>query len=158
MVKVKPLLIYIYIYPLTSVFTTTNNISYIKNAWVVQLHEELANMSDKLLSTDIKSGVLQRKNDEFLMDMFIRQYTNTSTLRQLNYCRMYLQIEWLSDITTNDGKQLHLRYYYGLQQKPYTNHRWPYQEKPLVKIWDIWKEALDRVIGGKLTLCYPLQE
>ena len=105
------------------VFTTTNNISYIENAWVVQLHEELANMSGKLLLTDIKSRVLQRNNDEFLMDMFIRQYMNTSTLCQLNYCGMYLQVKRLSDIATNDGKRLQPRYYYGLQQNPYTNHR-----------------------------------
>ena len=84
-------------------FTHSQTISYIENDWVSQLHSELAQISGKLLLNDLSSGVLQRENDEFVMDKFLQHYSNSAILKRFNYYIMYLRVSRLSDITTNDS-------------------------------------------------------
>ena len=137
-------------------FTTSNNIAYIESKWVIHLHEELVEMSGKLLITDLNGGVLQRNRDEFLMDIFTSTYKNVTMLAHLNYCRMYLKIARLSDIATNEGKYMQSHFYHGRKQNDLSNQQWPYQEKPSVDIWRIWRCALDRICDHGRRLRHPL--
>ena len=115
---------------LNPIFTTDNNIEYIENKWVIQLHTELKTMTGKLWCSHIPNRTLLRANDQFLMDAWDAAGLQSSTLQTLNYCRMYLRVARLSDIVTNDGCQIQAQYLYGTAINPHTTHEWPRQEKP----------------------------
>ena len=55
------------------------------------------------------------------MDIFTIQYTNVNQLQHLNYCRIYLKVARLSDITTNYGKYIQSQIYYGQKQNDMSN-------------------------------------
>jgi hypothetical protein len=85
-----------------------------------------------------------RENDKHLMDV-IQQYVQSPTQqRKLNYCRLYLHITHISDITTSDGRKLHPEM---LQQPSKFNNQhkhllWPEQGKPKTITWELWKKTL----------------
>ena len=76
---------------------------YIENSWVIQLHQALHEMGGKLLLHQFSSGILQRVNDQFIMDAIPINKIFLPTIRRINYCRLYLRVRRLSDIVTNDG-------------------------------------------------------
>ena len=47
-----------------------------------------------------------RENDVFLMDEFLKYNFSSQQLKQINTCRIFLQVILLSDITTADGKTI----------------------------------------------------
>lgn len=49
---------------------------------------------------------LPRENDRPFMDFFIQCRFSVTQLKLLNACRFYLQVIFISDITTTDGKYL----------------------------------------------------
>ena len=72
-------------------------------------------------------------------------------LRQLNYCRLYLQVRYISELTTAWGTHLIDEFWTG----PRTHRRsdplfqYPYQETPSSKYWSQWKSAI------RSTFCHP---
>ena len=57
---------------------------------------------------------LQRENDRHLMDMVINsgKFSNRQ-IHLINYCRLYLSVHTLSDITKANGKWLHMEFLRG---------------------------------------------
>lgn len=85
----------------------------------------------------------RRENDEFLMEAFQRSGCTKGQLIRLNRCRMYLQVETLSDIVDGSGQCFSKRLYDGHrfnQRLPY--HDWPEQANPSEKMWKLWRKAL----------------
>ena len=91
------------------------------------------------------------------MDMFIQHYSTPIILKRLNYCRMYLRVSRLSDITTNDGYTIQPGYYNGTQINPYTTQHWPRQQRPSDKVWKLWQGALNVAVGNNRRLKHPLR-
>ena len=117
-------------------FTTDDRIDYVENQWAVHLHNLLRLMKGKLVLTALNSGRIQREHDYFLMDMFDTHYSQSS-LKKLNYCRLYLQVERLSDICTNDGKYIQMCYLLGTQRNLYNIKDWTQQGKTDKQIWGL---------------------
>ena len=93
---------------------SNQNIDYVENIWVIQLHKALSDMGGKLLIQQLDSGILQRINDKYIMDAIVMRNFSLSSLRRINYCRIYLRVERISDIATNDGLRIQSRYFLGL--------------------------------------------
>jgi hypothetical protein len=80
------------------------------------------------------------------MDYFIAQCYSPSNLKLLNQCRLYLQAFSLTDITSADGKQIIQHYKKGiLGQDRRSNLRWPTQQRPGKKAWNLWQQALQHL-------------
>ena len=90
------------------------------------------------------------------MDGFAKMKLPTQTMRRLNYCRMYLRVERLSDIATNDGKKIQGRYMSGVMRNPYTNKTWPHQIKPDKNTWKLWRLIVHNTFLHGLMLKKPL--
>jgi hypothetical protein len=76
----------------------------------------------------------ERVHDGYIMDMILasRQF-NDKEIRQLNYCRLFLQAVTLSDITQANGRTLDPLMLKGVLDRYSSNSRWHHvtQEKPL---------------------------
>ena len=78
-----------------------------------------------------------------MTDAFIQHGYKGAALRQLNSCRLYLQVDTLSDITTADG--CYLTWFAQHGQQDYSQpqyHWWPMQADPGEQVWNEWQCAL----------------
>eukprot|EP00978_Attheya_sp_CCMP212_P018891 scaffold52212_cov35-Attheya_sp.AAC.1 len=82
-----------------------------------------------------------RVHDQHIMDAFLQSPSiPEKDYAALNYCRLYLRVTTLSDITTSDGKQIMYDILTGyrdlhLHVDP---TEWPHQEKPDKPTWNKW--------------------
>ena len=101
-------------------------------------------MTGKLLIPTIPSGTYLRANDVYLMDAWDAEGLSLAILQKLNYCRMYLKVNRLSDIVTNDGQHIQVGYLNGRKVNQASTHEWPRQQKPSITIWKLWKSKLQQ--------------
>ncbi len=90
---------------------------------------------------------LLRQNDRFIMEMFGAQPYTPKELAILNHCRLYLQVELLSDICSGDGLTL----CHGMLEcrKPLVTRKdrtWPRTGKPNPSRWRFWRDALIKCV------------
>ena len=89
---------------------------------------------------------LQRKNDIFLMEEIAQHDISIQDRKIFNECRMYLQVETLSDIVSGDGKRIAQCYYNGRRDEyRHPKLRWPDVTRPNTHRWIKWKSILDKV-------------
>lgn len=102
----------------------------------------------------------QRHGDLHLMEHFLMVTKSTSILRQLNACRLYLQVTLLSEITSPDGLQLERNWYNGeLPQLPHSKLLFPIQPKPNKTAWSHWKKSLSTLTStNSLDLRFKLRQ
>ena len=85
----------------------------------------------------------RRDGDLFLMESFHQTGFSKKQLIKLNRCRLYLQVELLSDITDGTGDRIHPSAYQGHRQhNSQSIHDWPEQHNPDKHHWKLWRKAL----------------
>ena len=105
--------------------------------------------------TDFEKG---RTHDTLLIESFIESGYIEDKLRRLNLCRIYLQVVFLSDIATGDGKAITEIAWKGNKDSTRrSQYNWPNQGKPSVADWNLWREALGKTFTSRgKTLRQPL--
>ena len=85
-----------------------------------------------------------RKNDKALMDMIVESDRfSPNEKEKINYCRLYLQVQNLSDITNGQGEHIDYCAVHHIRNPDrISEHKWPYQPNPSAASWKIWDEAL----------------
>jgi hypothetical protein len=91
----------------TPVCMTHEPLTYLEGRWVQQLCHDLRHINSTLFINDTWTYPTTREHDEYIMDLINSHVTSETQKRKLNYCRLYLQVTHVSDITTSDGKKLH---------------------------------------------------
>ena len=139
--------------------------------WISSLREFLRLANGTIRIRGIEGVKTKRQNDFVLMDECLRrQFTKTET-RRINYVRMYLRVETLSDICNASGTAIHecvyrktdrtilssdLNFKKGMS---ISTSLWPRQAKPGPKSFDIWNKFLQQFhIPNKPTLKQHLGE
>ena len=80
------------------------------------------------------------------MDTILNSYHSINQLKQLNACRLYLQVTFLSDITTIDGKFLLPGVIDGTNENiPTSKLEWPNQNSPDKKTWKLWSQTITSI-------------
>jgi hypothetical protein len=84
-----------------------------------------------------------RERDIVIMESLIAsgRFTNKD-LKEINYCRIYLQVFYLSDITNIKGNKIAAWAGRGKTQSGRkSTWEWPVQQRPIA--WKAWKSALE---------------
>ena len=113
--------------------------------WLQSLRHYLRDIGGQLHLQDHGVSQLQRVNDCFLMDVVLESKKfRPATIKRINYCRMYLNVLLLSDITLPNGKQLDHAAYNGHKQGMSSSDSGHSvnQAKPNDKAWADWKRFL----------------
>jgi len=89
---------------------------------------------------------LCRSEDSMLMDRVTENCT-TAEIKQVNQCRVYLQVLSLSDISMPDGKSLHPKFHCSQYRDDSWNPGldWPVQANPPQKAWTTWRRVIRRL-------------
>ena len=84
---------------------------------------------------------LRREKDQFIMEAAMTNGMDDATLLAINRCRLYLQVNLLSDITSGDGKSLSGPSMRGVRVQC-NSYKWPTQVDPPAKDWNTWRKAI----------------
>ena len=134
---------------------------HLESIWFTNLRTFLA--THDLTIEVANPGILssQRQNDGFIVDIVIEsgKFANHE-FRKINYCRLYLNVTLISDITTASGLALRSDIYDGkfTKERQCTTHQ-VYQEKPTDTLtWTSWRKACNFLIHHRHTkkLLQPL--
>jgi hypothetical protein len=116
----------------------------------------LARINLSVLTTNQWVPASIRDNDVILMDYFIRQGYSGASLGLLNRCRLYLQIISLADIASADGSCIIPDVFCGIPLTDRTSTlRWPHQQRPNQKAWDLWSAALRNLQPRNRLMVHP---
>jgi hypothetical protein len=85
--------------------------------WLLSLCDSLADSEFTLEVVSTYTVRLRRVHDRILMDDVLAGFSSESEIQGINRCRLYLQVECLSDICTADGVRLDTR----LQKNTYSH-------------------------------------
>jgi Reverse transcriptase (RNA-dependent DNA polymerase) len=100
-----------------------------------------------------------RSQNDFYIMKPASAFLSTADLRHFNHCRMYLQVNLLSDVLTADGRRVRQEMMNGNIQSNLMAglHQWPLQPRPSERIWRLWRSSLQRIIsmGDNGTLTIP---
>ena len=115
---------------------------YVQHGWIMQIREFLRRTNSRIHLNPGDHPTLYRQHDKYIMDELRPLVHSTKTLRQLNYCRVWLQVIRLSDITNANGTHLETRWLNPTTQPLESKHIWPQQGKPIAKFWAQWRRWL----------------
>lgn len=91
-------------------------------------------VGDSCLIDDIVNIAIARKGTS--------NKISTLQIALANSCRLYLQVTWLSDITTPDGHHIEAWAYFGQRQIRENNVVYPHQPLPPERAWREWRNLL----------------
>jgi hypothetical protein len=76
-----------------------------ESIWLSNIRNFMIEHNIKITKT-IQAYPLLRENDEYLMEKLLQLTKDAKEIRHINYCRLYLNIITISDITEPDGKYI----------------------------------------------------
>jgi hypothetical protein len=86
------------------------------------------------------------ENNIYLMDS---SHLKEFSLREKIYihrCRIHLQVETLSDISTASGMHIHKAWIFNHKEKPSkSTNRWPRQDSPSNMAWSAWRKFIQKL-------------
>ena len=72
-----------------------------------------------------------------------REYFAPREIRNINKCRIYLQVLTLADIYDSSGRSICTNIRDGQKSKDRSSrYKWPFQVRPLTSEWRSWRKAL----------------
>jgi hypothetical protein len=124
--------------------------------WLLTVWEFLTEYRIRLKNVSVMERPQRFPTDSYIMREVCKYKWTKNILRQCNYCRLYLQVELLSDIVTADGKNIRRNIWKGIQDQGHEKFvKLHYvQPRPGETAWSNWRTVLKKVYGcndvGKL--------
>jgi len=116
---------------------------WMERTWLTSIWELLDRVQFTIDMRRAWTPSAQRQGDAALMTMFISSGYKGGDLAQLNRCRVYHQVFFLSDVATADGTRIEDRYRQPERNRERLSQwKWPAQGQPDDKAWELWREAL----------------
>jgi hypothetical protein len=111
---------------------------------MASLRSFLASISASIQLDDPCVPQPQRENDQYIMDIILQSNQfKPAEVRRLNYCRLYLNVVTLADITKPNGFDLDPCLLEGNVSLYSSSTRWHTvnQDRPSEKEWRLWRVA-----------------
>lgn len=117
-------------------------LQYIEWGWIPSIRDFLYHINAQI--TNATAGLeIYRVNDSLIIDAPIIQTMTRKEQILINRCRIFLQVECVSDIASADGRQILEAWTDNRLPKPSrSTKRWPIQGDPGKEAWTIWKQFL----------------
>jgi hypothetical protein len=123
-------------------------LDYVQDGWIMGIHRFLQSVDGAIkFMDDASPQTYRRYEDAHLMDLFRVHGITTRELRILNLCRLYLQVDRLSDITNMAGTYIYEQAI-QLDRETQTTEisasrlAWPRTPRPEAKARKLWKKHL----------------
>jgi hypothetical protein len=131
----------------------TRSLDFIEWGWIPQIREFLQHIDAKIMGATLMPPTY-RKHDQYIMDSEILNKLTYKERMLIHRCRLFLQVEVLSDISDAAGEQILPEWLGPDSVKPSKSTKnWPKQNNPGKEAWKIWKNFIARSFlneAGKL--------
>jgi hypothetical protein len=125
----------------------TRPLDYIEWGWIPHIRDFLHHIDAKITGAT-QTPLLYRENDQYLMDSSTLKNRTYKERMLIHRCRIFLQVEVLSDISDAAGESILEAWLEPNIKKPsHSLKRWPTQSNPGKEAWKIWR----RFITGAFT-------
>ena len=112
------------------------------NTWIIQTHQFCC---EHKISIQTGDAILpQCVEDRSIMAEFDKLGYTKTEMRNLNRCRLYLQVTSLSEITNGRGTQI----VFDRHPRKSNEMHWPHQGRPTNTMWTEWENALQKCFGN----------
>jgi hypothetical protein len=132
-------------------------LNYIEWGWIPAMRDFMLHINAKIMNA-LEDMPRFRINDSYIMDSPLLPRLTRKEQILINRCRIFLQIECLSDITNSEGNRIleEWRDYNSIKSSK-SLKKWPIQSNPGPEAWKIWKHFLTRgFLAGDNTLSNKL--
>lgn len=127
-----------------AVLEETRSIDYIEWGWIPQIREFLQHINGKITNATPTPKAYQI-HDRYIMDSETLHTLSYKERMLIHRCRLYLQVEVLSDISDAAGEHILQPWFGPDEQKPsYSTKSWPQQKNPGKEAWRIWRRFIGR--------------
>ena len=116
---------------------------HLESAWLASLRNYLKDIQGWLELDQTYTPPLQRQQDQYIMDIAIQSKKfKPFQLRLLNYCRLYLRVITLADITNANGTHIPTTIIQGKATAINRNSQWchVHQPRPGNRAWQEWRK------------------
>ncbi len=117
---------------------------HLESKWMASLRSFFASIGASWQLDEPCVPPMKRENDRYIMDLIIQSARyKPADIEKLNYCRLYLNVVTLADITKPNGHDLDPCLVKGQRSLYSSSTRWHTvnQEQPSVKEWRLWQLA-----------------
>jgi hypothetical protein len=124
------------------IFEECRPLDYIEWGWLPHLRDFLFHINGRIINAT-ETPKLYREHDHYLMDSdYLRQRTRREQI-YIHRCRIFLQVETISDIATASGSRIHSSWFQRRAVRPSKSTiKWPKQNCPNEQAWAAWKKFL----------------
>ena len=124
---------------------------HLEGQWLTSTRLFLASIKGSISVSDSYTLPPLREHDRHLMDILVASTKfSTKRMQRLNYCRLFLQVTLLSEITNTAGTHLLSDFWCGLGPRPSPSLcRYPRQGCPSSLVWSEWRAAIRKAF------CHP---
>lgn len=119
---------------------------YMARSWIFSIWEFVSRFGLKLRKNH--ESEKRSDDDELIMEKVISGNFTKSDVKLFNWCRIYLQVERISDIITADGKKIRQTIWNGQRTHSCRKWIWPKQPRPERKGWRIWQRILQNILSS----------
>ena len=120
------------------------HLPYITPSWIMSLRQYLYNHNLTITVTDENGLQLHGPHDQFIMQQQHLERYSSSQQRDINFVRLYLQVQTLADLADQHRKNcISLSYLDAFRPKDFVNQAvWPRQAEPTKAQRRLWKRYL----------------
>jgi hypothetical protein len=140
----------------TPILENCQALEYIEWGWIPQIRDFLWHAKGKIIGAT-QTPKTYRINDSCIMDS--KHITNLTRWDKIyiHRCRLFLQVETVSDIATADGQRIHEAWKHAQGEKPSRLlTRWPRQQAPHDPAWKAWGKLMNSFCSPNGMLHTPL--
>ena len=122
----------------------STKLPHLECCWLSSMRQYLNTVGATLELDETYIPELQSHGDMFIMDEVLASHSfKPFQIRMVNYCRMYLRVTTLADITTAKGDAIDPGMYQGEATSVIVNSQWyhVHQKRPGPKAWACWRKA-----------------
>jgi hypothetical protein len=119
----------------------SSNLPHLDSAWLDSTRNFLAHSRSQIIIPSLPSPKPFRQYDQIIMDMVLRLSLSAGQVKKINYCRLFLQVTRLSEITNLEGNHIDPTAWTG-STRLQSHHDWPRQGHPGSRTWALWRNAI----------------
>jgi enamine deaminase RidA (YjgF/YER057c/UK114 family) len=120
----------------------TRPLDYIEWGWIPQIRDFLQHIDARIMGAT-QTPLVYRENDQYLMDSPTLDNRTYKERMLIHRCRIFLQVEVLSDISDAAGESILGAWLEPNTKKPsYSLKKWQEQSNPGKEAWKIWRRFI----------------
>jgi len=130
---------------------TATKLPHLEAKWLTSMRSYLQAVDGTIQVDEPGVPALMRTGDRFIMDIALQANFKPGQIRRINYCRLYLNVVTVADITNASGTMIDPGMYDGNRDAINTRSRWQHvhQTRPDKASWKLWRRVC-RMISTKI--------